>query len=125
MVLLPSIYYGFIRGITFFEKAIVINRGIPFWNHIIYYDQIDCYRIMRSKYLMSISKKNNQELVFTISDADRAVAIMDQSGIRARFVKDTLINEVSSHKRLLLGITISAIVIYFIQHYAVVSKLFR
>lgn len=125
MALIPSIYYGFIRGITFYEKAIVINRGVPFWNHVIYYKEIEFYRIMKSKYLMSITKRNKQELVFTISDADRAVAIMDQNGIPARFVKDNIINEVSSHKRLLVGITISGIVIYLIQHFGVVSKLFR
>jgi hypothetical protein len=126
IVVLPMIYYGLIRGIAFYEKGILINRGLPFLNYILMYKDISYYKIMKSKYLMSVCRNESKsEIVFTISDSDRAVAIMDQNGIKAKFTSDNLLNEMSSHKRLVISVTALSIIVYIIQHYGLVSLLFR
>lgn len=126
IVVLPMIYYGLIRGITFYEKGILINRGLPFLNYTLKYEDISYYKIMKSNYLMSVCKKDSKkEIVFTISNSDRAVAIMDQNGIKAKFTSDNLLNEMSSHKRLVISVTGLSIIVYLIQHYGLVSMLFR
>lgn len=125
IVIAPIVYYGFIRGIYFFEKGIIINRGIPFWNNIIFYHNIDSYRIMKSKYLMSVTMKEGSEFVFTITDADRAVAIMDQNGIQANFTSDSFINEISAHKRLTISVLMLGVLVFLIQHFGFIRYLFR
>src|SRR5690606_10778287 len=44
-VFLPAVYYGLIRSIRFFENGIIINRGLPFFNRVIFYTQIKSYKI--------------------------------------------------------------------------------
>jgi hypothetical protein len=79
---LPAFYYSFIRKIIFYEEGIVVNRGLPFLNHCVKYSDIENFKIVHSKYLMSIKRKDVQEeILFTIQDIDRAVAILDQHAI--------------------------------------------
>ena len=80
--LLPAIYYAFFRGIIFFEDGMVINRGLPFLNHCLKYKDIESFRIIHARYLMSLKRKDvSEELLFTIRDIDRVIAIFDQHGI--------------------------------------------
>lgn len=81
-ILIPCIYYGFIRGLSFYENGIFINRGAPFYNTSIKYSDISRYKIIHSKLLMAIKLKNSsKEVFFTIKSVDRAISIFDQQGI--------------------------------------------
>jgi hypothetical protein len=39
IILIPAIYYAFIRGVSFYEKGFVFNRGLPFLNKKIFYNE--------------------------------------------------------------------------------------
>ena len=81
-ILVPCVYYGFIRGVTFFENGIIINRGLPFLNTEIPYSEIKDFEIIHSKLFMSINRKDTgEDILFAIKDVDRAVSIFDQNGI--------------------------------------------
>lgn len=82
-IFVPCFYYGFIRGVTFFENGMVINRGLPFVNAEIPYSEIKDFEIIHSKLFMSIKRKDtNEDILFAIKDVDRAVSIFDQNGIQ-------------------------------------------
>lgn len=121
-VLFPGIYYGFIRGIYFFEKGIIINRGLPFLNYVILYKNIQSYKIKNPKYLMSVTKTDtSSEIIFTICKSDRAVAILDQHGIKGILAKEKL-NEMSANKKLFFYTIVFGIIIYFIQQFDLILK---
>lgn len=111
----PAIYYAFVRGIIFYEDGMVINRGLPFVNHCVKYKDIECFKIIHSKYLMSLKRKDVQEeLLFTIRDIDRVIAIFDQHGIQGELKsqfdeKNLSINKKSIILFLLFGIIVSAL----------------
>ena len=44
-ILLPFLYYSFLRGNTFFENVVVINRGLPFYNKVIKYKDLSLIHI--------------------------------------------------------------------------------
>lgn len=125
-VIAPSLYYGLIRGITFFEKGIVINRGLPFFNHCVRYDNIKEYRMVNRNYLMSVIRKDTEdEILFTICNPDRAVAIMDQQEIRGKLGGEDYVKTMSAHKKFFLFVIFFGILVFFIQYFGIIGMIFR
>lgn len=122
-IVLPAIYYAFIRAIIFYERGLVINKGLPFFNRFIDYNKIKSYKLVHPKGLMSIARKDidGEEMLFTVRDPDRAVAIFDQQGILGDFSKAELDNTVSAHKKFLITVLLFSLVIYLIQTFGVMS----
>lgn len=113
--LIPTIYYAFIRGISFYEYGVVANRGLPFMNHTVLYSDIESYKIMHHKYLMSVSRKSmDDELLFTIEDIDRAVAILDQHNIQGDLSNAEFHGSMTTSKKLL---------IFYVSFFVVVTVL--
>jgi hypothetical protein len=78
-IVMPALYYGFIRGLNFYEKGMIINRGLPFFNRILFYENIEQFRVVNEKYLLAIKlKATGDEILFTVSRMDRTLAILDQ-----------------------------------------------
>lgn len=113
--LVPTVYYAFLRNISFYEKGIMINRGLPFMNHIVEYNDIESYKIVHHKYLMSVKRKSlKEELLFTIRDIDRAVAILDQHNIQGDLSKAEFNGVMTTSKKL---------IIFYISFFVIVTIL--
>ena len=81
-ILIPAIYYGFIRGVAFHESGILVNRGIPFFNTKIFYTQIKNYKIVHQKHIIAVKILDTEdEMVFGVKNIDRFIALLDQNGI--------------------------------------------
>lgn len=80
-IFVPSIYYSFIRGASFFENGIIINRGFPFYNESILYKNVLSYEIIHSKMMIAIRLKTGKEIIFGVSDLDRVLSIFDQHDV--------------------------------------------
>lgn len=115
--LIPSFYYAFIRGIYFFEDGMVINRGLPFLNHCVKYKDIMSFKIVHAKYLMSLKRKDvDEELLFTIQDIDRAVAIFDQHGIKGELKSQFDEKNITINKKAIIYFLIFGIIVSVIQY---------
>ena len=115
--LLPAIYYAFIRGIYFFEDGLVINRGLPFLNHCVKYKDIASFKIVHAKYLMSLRRKDvDEDLLFTIQDINRAVAIFDQHGIQGDLKSQFDEKNISSNKKTIIYFLIFGAIISVMQY---------
>lgn len=115
--LLPAFYYAFIRGISFFEEGMVINRGLPFLNHCVRYKDITSFKIIHAKYLMSLKRKDiDEELLFTIQDIDRAVAIFDQHGIKGDLKSQFDEKNISINKKAIMYFLIFGVLVSVIQY---------
>lgn len=126
MVLAPSFYYGLIRGITFYEQGIVINRGLPFFNHCVRYKNIKQYKMVNPNYLMSVIRRDTEdEILFTICDPDRAVAIMDQQAISGQLGSEKNLARMSAHKKFFLFVIFFGALVFFIQYFGVLGMIFR
>ncbi len=124
--LIPTLYYSFFRGIVFFEKGMVINRGIPFFNQSLKYCDIDSFRIVHPRFLISIKRKETEEeTLFTIRDLDRVVAIFDQHGIEADLgaAPDEAKKTVS--RKLIWGFIIFGTVVSILQYTGIMIEINR
>lgn len=123
---LPALYYAFIRGIVFFEDGIVINRGLPFLNHCVKYKDIESFKIVHAKYLMSLKRKDvDEELLFTICDIDRAVAIFDQHGIQGDLKSQFEQSSLSINKKAILYFLIFGVIVSVIQYTGLMIEINR
>ena len=87
-ILLPAIYYAFIRGVRFHEKAFVFNRGIPFLNHTIKYEDVKRYKLFHPKYAISLHLHNGDSFVIADNSVERVIAILDQQNIEGDLADD-------------------------------------
>lgn len=124
-ILIPCMYYGFIRGIKFFEKGVIFNRGLPFFNSTILYRDIEKYEVINPKYLISITEKHSgDEHMFGVGNVDRVIAILDQSGIPGDFGSSKKSDHLAK-KKLILIIFIVGVVAALAQYFGFARYLFR
>lgn len=125
LVLAPALYYAFIRGTSFYENGVIINKGLPFFNVNLPYESIENFQIIHPKFLLSIKRKDTEdEILFSVSDVDRVVAIFDQNGIKGD-LGNQVKKDFSTHRKLIYFFIISGILVYLFQYFEVARLLFR
>lgn len=125
-ILFPSIYYSFIRGIVFYEQGMRINRGFPFFNRELSYRDIEQYKVIHPKFLMGVKRKDiGEEFIFTVKDIDRVIAIFDQQNIKGELGDETFKRTLSVNKKLLIFFISFSVLMFFIQYFGIVGRLFR
>ena len=124
-VFLPAIYYGFVRGVSFHERGVLINKGLPFFNSVVLYDQILHYEIIHPKFFLAIRQKDTgDDILFTVNDVDRVLAILDQNNISGDLgVKAK--RDASAHQKLLIFFMASGVMMALIQYSGFIRGLFR
>lgn len=124
-ILIPAIYYGFIRGVRFFEKGMVINKGLPFFNMVIPYESIYRFEIINQKHFMSVTSKDTEDdYMFTVNKMDRVLAILDQNHIQGD-LGEAAKQDLSAHRKLILFFLIMGIVVSLIQYSGLIRQFFR
>lgn len=124
-ILFPAIYYGFIRGVSFFEEAIVINKGLPFFNMRIPYNEIEKFEIIHSKHFVSVRRsKTEDDYMFTVNNVDRVLAILDQRGIKGE-LKEAMTMDRAAHKKLVFFFFIVGAMMLLVQHSGFIRNFFR
>ena len=124
--LIPAFYYAFFRGIVFFEKGLVINKGLPFLNHSIDYDNIESFKVIHPKFLMSLKRKDTgEEILFTLRDIDRVIAIFDQQGIDGQLHDGTSFEGFTLNKKIVLISIIFGTIVSILQYTGVMIEINR
>lgn len=115
IIIIPAIYYGFIRGVRFHEKGFVFNRGIPFLNRPIMYSDVLTYKLLHPKHAISIHVNNGDIYLIADNDIERVIAILDQQNIRGDLAQDGFVKIVSNYKKFLFVIIIFTVFIFVIK----------
>lgn len=124
VVLGPFFYYSFFRGNRFYENGILLNRGLPGFNHCIWYKDIETFRIIHPKHLVAIQRKKGDELLILSSEIEMIIAILDQQGIKGNLKESEYTKTLATQKYFLAFILLSSAVIILLQRFGI-FKLFR
>lgn len=125
-IFFPAIYYSFTRGIVFCENGMIINRGFPFFNRSVLYDNICAYRIIHRKYLMAVKRSDiDEEFVFTIRDIDRVIAIFDQHDIEGNLGKEGLKKKSPLGKRVIITFILFGLAMGIVQYFGGIGRILR
>ena len=124
-ILIPCYYFGFIRGVSFYENGMIVNRGIPFFNSTIPYSVINKYEIIHSKLFIAVKRSDtNEKVLFSINDVDRAISIFDQNEIQGDLkAQERLV--MTMHKKLMIFFIAIGIAVLLGQSLGLSRFLFR
>lgn len=113
-IMVPAVYYAFIRGVRFHEKGFAFNRGIPFLNHNISYEDVKRYKLFHPKYAISMHLHNGDSFVIADNSVERVIAILDQHNI-AGDLGDDYAKLFTNFKRVLIFILSFTLLLFVIR----------
>lgn len=113
-IIVPAVYYAFIRGVRFHEKGFAFNRGIPFLNHVISYEDVKRYKLFHPKYAISMHLKNGDSFVIADNSVERVIAILDQHNIPGD-LGDDYTKIFTNFKRVVLFVLCFTVLLFLIR----------
>jgi hypothetical protein len=115
LILIPAIYYGVIRGVRFYEKGFIYNRGLPFFNQAVQYSNLSTYKLLHPKKAISIHAKNGDVFVIADNNAERVIAILDQHNIQGDLAQDDYVRLITNYKRFMLMVIGFTVFIFVVK----------
>jgi hypothetical protein len=102
LIIIPAVYYGIIRGVGFYEKGFIFNRGLPFFNKAILYSEIKTYKLLHPKKAISIHSTKGDVFVIADNTVERVIAILDQHNIQGDLAQDDYVRLITNYKKFLM-----------------------
>lgn len=96
---IPAVYYAFIRGVKFCEKGFVFNRGLPFLNRAVLYEEVKSYKLLHPEYAISVFTKSGDAFVIADNDMKRVIAILDQQNIHGDLARDDYTKLIANYRK--------------------------
>jgi hypothetical protein len=115
LIISPAIYYGIIRGVRFHERGFVYNRGIPFMNKAILYENIKNYKLLHPRKAISIHSKNGDVFVIADNTVERVIAILDQHNIPGDLAQDDYVRLITNYKKFLMVVILFTLSIFLFK----------
>lgn len=116
LIFIPAFYYAIIRGVRFCEKGFFYNKGIPFMNRPVLYEDVKSYKLLHPKKAISISVNNGDIFLIADNDVERVIAILDQHNIKGDLASDEYVKLITNYKKFVLMILgFSAFVFVFLK----------
>lgn len=101
LVIVPAVYYSFIRGVRFYEKGFIFNHGLPFMNKTVLYTDVKKYKLLHPKHILTIHTEKDVYLV-PDNSLERVIAILDQHNIQGDFATDDFANLITNFRKFLI-----------------------
>jgi hypothetical protein len=121
-ILLPTFfYYAFLRGVIFYERGLLYNRGVPFLNTWISYEECSSYRLIAPNSLVALSTKAGDFYLITTNNMERVLGILDQHELKGELGSEGYVKLVNSLKRFIYLVGCFTLLLYL----AVKLGLFR
>lgn len=115
ITIIPATYYGIIRGVRFYEKGFIFNRGIPFLNRTILYSDISLYKLLHPQKAISIHTHDGNIFVIADNNVERVIAILDQHNIKGDLAQDDFVKLISNYKKFILIVLGFSVFIFVIK----------
>lgn len=125
VVLIPAIYFAFIRGTIFYEDKIQFNHGVPFVNTSITYEQVKFYRILHPEYLVAIETNFDKQYLVTSNNVDRVISILDKQKIKGKLDDEEYTTAKASQKKAFIYLLIFVAAMLALQKWGVFRWIYR
>jgi hypothetical protein len=99
LIIIPAIYYAFIRGISFHEKGFIYNGGLPFMNRGVSFTEVAQYKLLHPELAISIHTKKGDVFVVADNNIGRVIAILDQHNIQGDFAPDEFVKLITNYRK--------------------------
>jgi hypothetical protein len=112
IILCPALYYSLVRGVRFYEKGFVFNRGLPFMNTTILYSEVNKYKLLHPKYIVAIHTEKRGLFLVTDNNADRIMAILDQHNIQGDLARDDYVTLITNFRKFIFIVLSFTLVVF-------------
>jgi hypothetical protein len=115
LIIIPALYYAVIRGVRFYEKGFVFNRGLPFFNKAVSYGDVKTYKLLHPKKAISIHTQKGDVFVIADNNVERVIAILDQHNIQGDLAQDDYVKLITNYKKFMLMVIVFTVFIFVIK----------
>ena len=115
LIISPAVYYGVIRGVGFYERGFIYNKGLPFFNKAILYNDVKTYKLLHPKKAISIHSQKGDVFVIADNSVERVIAILDQHNIKGDLAQDDYVRLISNYKKFLMMVMGFTIFIFVLK----------
>jgi hypothetical protein len=112
LIIIPAVYYGLIRGVKFCEKGFIYNRGLPFLNKSVLYEDVKTYKLLHPKKAISIHTHKGDVFVIADNHAERVIAILDQHNIKGDLAQDDYVRLMANYGKFATIVIVFTIVLF-------------
>lgn len=115
LIIVPAFYYALIRGVRFHEKAFVFNRGLPFMNKTVPYEDVRTYKLLHPNLVVTIHTKSNDVYLIADNSVERVIAILDQHHIKGDLAQDDYANLITNFRKFIIVVLSFTFVLFIIK----------
>jgi hypothetical protein len=117
LIIIPAIYYAFIRGIRFHEKGFCYNKGIPFLNKNVLYSDVKTYKLLHPKHVVTIRTKKDEVFLVSDNSIERVIAILDQHNIQGDLAQDDYVNLLANLRKFIIVVLTFTLVVFVLKKF--------
>lgn len=116
LIIAPAVYYSIIRGVRFHERGFVFNRGLPFMNTTVPYEEIKTYKLLHPKHIVTIHTHKGHVYLVADNSVERVIAILDQHNIQGDLARDDFANLITNFRKFVIVVlSFTAVVFVLIK----------
>jgi hypothetical protein len=115
LIIVPAVYYAFIRGVRFHERGFSYNRGLPFMNRRIAYSDVKTYKLLHPKFVVTIHTKDGGVYLVADNTVERVIAILDQHNIQGDLAQDDYVNLITNARKFVIVVTSFTVAIFVLK----------
>lgn len=117
LIIIPAVYYAFIRGVRFHEKGFCFNRGVPFLNKCVLYSDVKMYKLLHPKHVLTIRTKNDEVYLVSDNSIERVIAILDQHNIQGDLAQDDYVNLLVNLRKFIIVVLSFTLVVFVLKKF--------
>lgn len=117
LIIVPAVYYAFIRGVRFHEKGFIFNRGLPFMNTTVLYSDVKTYKLLHPKHIVTIHTKKGHVFLIADNSAERIIAILDQHNIPGDLARDDYANLITNIRKFIIVVLSFTLFVFLLKRF--------
>ena len=115
LVIVPAVYYSLIRGVKFCGKGFYYNRGLPFLNKFVPYEDVKGFKLLHPKLAITINTHKGDLFVVADNNVERVIAILDQHNIPGNLTQDEYVKFFTNFKRFVYFVFAFTIFVFLVK----------
>jgi hypothetical protein len=115
LILAPAFYYTLIRGVRFYERGLIFNRGLPFMNKILPYSEIKIYKLLHPKHILIIHSVKGEIYLVADNSIERVIAILDQHNVPGDLAQDDYANLITNFRKFLIVVLTFTLLVFTLK----------
>jgi len=117
LVLAPILYYGFVRGVRFYEKGYLFNQGLPFFNQWVSYQDVKQYKLLLPKSILAMFTKNGDIHVVADGNIERVIALLDQHNVPGDLAQDAYVRLIQNVRKFFIVVLTFTVALYIVKKF--------